>query len=69
MESKGRLNLAVASNFFDCVKNDELSTVLVTHYTPQCISAKRVPTKIQEIPDAEASDEIKLIQKQKKKFQ
>ena len=33
-ESNRRMNLAVASNFIDGVKNDELLTVLATHYTP-----------------------------------
>ena len=33
-ESNRRLNLAVASKFIDDVKNDELRTMLATHYTP-----------------------------------
>ena len=32
-ESNRRMNLAVASKFIDGVKNDELRTVLATHYT------------------------------------
>ena len=33
-ESNRRMNLAVASKFIDDVKNDELRTMLATHYTP-----------------------------------
>ena len=33
-ESNRRINLAVASKFIDVVKNDELRTILTTHYTP-----------------------------------
>ena len=33
-ESNRRVNLAVASNFIDVVKNDELRKRLATHYTP-----------------------------------
>ena len=33
-ESNRRMNLAVASKFIDRVKNDELRTMLATHYTP-----------------------------------
>ena len=33
-ESSSRLNLAVASKFLDGVKNDELRTMLATHFTP-----------------------------------
>ena len=33
-ELNRRMNLAVASNFIDGVKNDELRTMLATHYTP-----------------------------------
>ena len=33
-ESNRRMNLAVASKFIDGVKNDELRTMLATHYTP-----------------------------------
>ena len=32
-ESNRRMNLAVASKFIDGVKNDELRTMLATHYT------------------------------------
>ena len=38
-ESNRRMNLAVASNFFDGVKNDELRTMLATHYTPLSTNA------------------------------
>ena len=38
-ESNRRLNLAVASNFIDGVKNDELQTKLATHYTPLSTNA------------------------------
>ena len=33
-ESNRRMNLAVASKFIDGVKNDELRTMVATHYTP-----------------------------------
>ena len=33
-ESNRRMNLAVASKFIDGVRNDELRTMLATHYTP-----------------------------------
>ena len=33
-ESNRRMNLAVASKFIDGLKNDELRTMLATHYTP-----------------------------------
>ena len=38
-ESNSRMNLAVASKFIDGVKNDELRTMLATHYTPLSTSA------------------------------
>ena len=38
-ESNRRMNLAVASNFIDGVKNDELRTMLATHYTPLSTNA------------------------------
>ena len=38
-ESKSRMNLAVASKFIDGLKNDELRTMLATHYTPISSSA------------------------------
>ena len=38
-ESNRRMNLAVASKFIDGVKNDELRTVLATHYTPLSTNA------------------------------
>ena len=38
-ESNRRMNLAVASNFIDGVKNDELRTILATHYTPLSTNA------------------------------
>ena len=37
-ESKSRMNLAVASKF-DGLKNDELRTMLATHYTPLSTNA------------------------------
>ena len=33
-ESNRRMNLAVASTFIDGVNNDDLRTMLATHYTP-----------------------------------
>ena len=38
-ESNRRMNLAVASRFIDGVKNDELRTMLATHYTPLSTNA------------------------------
>ena len=38
-ESNRRINLAVASNFIDGVKNDELRTLLATQYTPLSTNA------------------------------
>ena len=38
-ESNRRMNLAVASKFIDGVKNDELRTILATHYTPLSTNA------------------------------
>ena len=38
-ESNRRMNLAVAPKFIDGVKNDELRTMLATHYTPLSTNA------------------------------
>ena len=38
-ESNRKMNLAVASKFIDGVKNDELRTMLATHYTPLSTNA------------------------------
>ena len=38
-ESNRRMNLSVASKFIDVVKNDELRTMLATHYTPLSTNA------------------------------
>ena len=38
-ESNRRMNLAVASKFIVGVKNDELRTMLATHYTPLSANA------------------------------
>ena len=38
-ESNRRMNLAVASKFIDGAKNDELRTMLATHYTPLSTNA------------------------------
>ena len=38
-KSNRRMNLAVASKFIDGVKNDELRTILATHYTPLSTNA------------------------------
>ena len=38
-ESNRRMNLALASRFIDGVKNDELRTMLATHYTPLSTNA------------------------------
>ena len=38
-ESNRRMNLAVASKFIDGVRNDELRTMLATHYTPLSTNA------------------------------
>ena len=61
-ESNRRLNLAVASKFIDGVKNDELRTMLATHYTP--LSTRGVETQVKIISFAEASIEIWILQEQ-----
>ena len=38
-ESYRRMNLAVASKLIDDVKNDELRTIVATHYTPLSTNA------------------------------
>ena len=38
-ESNRRMNLTVASKFIDGVKNDEIRTMLATHYTPLSTNA------------------------------
>ena len=38
-ESNRRMNLAVASKFIDGVKNDELRTIMATHYIPLSTNA------------------------------
>ena len=38
-ESNNRVNLAVATKFIDGLKNDELRTMLATHYTPLLTNA------------------------------
>ena len=38
-ESNRRMNLAVASKIIDDVKNDELRTMIATHYTPLSTNA------------------------------
>ena len=38
-ESNRKMNLAVASKFINCVKNDERRTMLATHYTPLSTNA------------------------------
>ena len=40
-ESNIRMNLAVASKFIDGGKNDELRTMLATHYTPLSTNAPK----------------------------
>ena len=48
-ESNRRMNLAVASKFIDGVKNDELRTMLATHYTPLSTNAPTPNTRGVEI--------------------
>ena len=43
-ESNRRMNLALASKFIDGVNNDELRTMLATHYTPLCRHSINAPT-------------------------
>ena len=47
-KSNSRMNLAVASKVIDGVKNDELRTMLATHYTPLSTNA---PTPEELIPN------------------
>ena len=55
-ESNRKMNLAVASKFIGGVKNDELRTMLATHYTP--ISTRGVETQVKRISFVETSFEI-----------
>ena len=66
-ESNRGMNLAVASKLIDGVKNDELRTMLATHYTPLSTNApktRRVETQVKRISFAETSIEIWILQKQ-----
>ena len=66
-ESNRRMNLAAASKFIDGVKNDELRTMLATHYTPLSTNAptpEELRLKSKEDLFFEASIEIWIIQKQ-----
>ena len=48
-ETNSRMNLAIASEFIDGVKNDELRTLLARHYTPLSTNAlftRRIETQI-----------------------
>ena len=66
-ESNRRMNLVVASKFIDGVKNDELRTMLATHYTPLSTNfsnSRGVETQDKRISFTEASIEIWLLQKQ-----
>ena len=69
-ESNRRMNLAVASKFIDGVKNDELRTMLATHYTPLSTNAPtpeelRLKTTVSFV---ETSFEIWILQEQLWKF-
>ena len=59
-ESNRRMYLAVASKLIDGVKNDELRTVLATHYT----NTRGVETQVKRIYFTEASIEIWILQEQ-----
>ena len=65
-EPNSRMKLAVASKFINGVKNVDLETRLATHYTP--ISTRHLHRKscsgVQQKSITEASDEIRLSQKQ-----
>ena len=66
-ESNSRINLAVASKFIDVVKNDELRTMLATHYTPLSTNAptpEELRLKSKEYLLLRPPIEIWLLQKQ-----
>ena len=65
-ESNKRMNLAVASKFTDGVKNDELRTMLATHYTQLSTNA---PTQVKRMSFSEASIGIWILQEQLWQFQ
>ena len=58
-ESNRKVNLAVASKFIGGVKNDELRTMLATHYTP--MSTRGVETQVKRISFVETSFEIWIL--------
>ena len=65
------MNLAVASKFIDGVKNDELRTMLATHYTPLSTNAptpEELRLKSKELSVVETSFEIWILQEQLWKF-
>ena len=65
-ESNRRINLAVASKFIGGVKNDELRTMLATHYTPLSTNAptpEELRLKSKEYLLLKTSIEIWLLQK------
>ena len=60
-ESNRKMNLAVASKLIDGVKNDELRTMLATHFTPLSTNAptpEELRLKSNKISFTEASIEI-----------
>ena len=61
-ESNRRMNLAVALKFIDRVKNDELRTMLATHYTP--LSTNAQTPEVKRISFIEISFEIWLLYEQ-----
>ena len=66
-ESNRRMNQAVASKFIDGVKNDELRTILATHYTPLSTNAPTpggLRLKSKGISFTEASIDIRILQEQ-----
>ena len=62
-ESNRRMNLAVASKFIDGVKNDELRTMLATHYTTinQCANTRGVEAQVKRISFVETSFEVWIL--------
>ena len=66
-ESNRRMNLAVASKSMDGVKNDELRTMLATHYTPLSTNAptpEELRRKSKKKSFTETSIEVWILQKQ-----
>ena len=66
-ESNRRMNLAVSSKFIDGVKNDELRTMLATHFTPlstNVLTPGGVEAQIKRVSFVEFFFEVWILQEQ-----